>query len=256
MIPGNSDSPSVEKFAAENTLAEDAITANDLPRAAGILVRIIENDPLNGRAFNNLGMISWAQEKWMDAYVMFCKSVSLRPDYTDALINLFDASLKLKKVKNILPYFEKAISLDPTLDEVKIIRDSIMNLGDEIYLSNRALSIGVYSRIIDDANKQLEAGNLFKAMELYIKSNDEEGKSAAAYSGLGIISFYQKRYDDAYKLFVESLKLNPSDPETFLNLLDAAKSIGKNAEAKELYKICLKDYENLESIAGEFENIC
>jgi tetratricopeptide (TPR) repeat protein len=255
MIPGNSEHPSEEKFTLENAQAEDAITANNLPKAADILVRIIENDPMNGRAFNNLGMISWAQKKWMDAYVMFCKSVSLRPDYADALVNLFDASLKLKKAKNALPYLEKALALNPGLDEVKLLRDSIVEMGDDLYFSNRALSIGTYSPIIEEAEKQLEAGNLFKAMELYLKSNDEEGKSAAAYSGLGVISFYQQRYEDAYRLFVESLKLNPSDSETFLNLLDAAKIIGKNAEAKELFQICRKDYENLDSIAENFENI-
>lgn len=255
MTIGNPDPPSGEKFIAENAQAEDAITANALPRAADILVRIIENDPMNGRAFNNLGIISWAQKKWMDAYVMFCKSVSLCPGYADALVNLFDASLKLKKVNNVLPYLEKALVFDPALDEIKIIRNSIVELGDEIYFSNRALSIGQYSPVIEEADRQLEAGNLFKAMELYLKANDEEGKSAAAYGGLGIISFYQQRYEDAYKLFVESLKLNPSDPEIFLNLLDAAKLVGKNAEAKELYQICRKDYENLASIEENFENI-
>lgn len=253
MIPGNAEPLSEENFTAENMRAEDAITANDLPRAADILVRIIEKDPMNWRAFNNLGMISWSQTKWMDAYVMFCKSVALRPGYADALVNLFDASLKLRKVKNALPYFEKALASDPMLDEIRIIRDSIVELGDEIYLSNRALSIGQYSPIIEEADKQLEAGNIFKAMELYLKANDEEGKSAAAYGGLGVISFYQQRYEDAYRLFVESIKLNPTDTETFLNLLDAAKIIGRKAEAKELYLLFRKDYGNLESIAKDFD---
>jgi len=91
-------------------------------------------------------------------------------------------------------------------------------------------------------------------MELFLKSNDEEGKSAPAFNGLGIISFYQKRYDDAYMLFLESIKLNPADAETHLNLLDAAKQTGRNDEAKKVFEVCRKEYPDLEKIAGEFEN--
>ena len=255
MTSGNFEPSSEERFAAENEQAENAITAGDLPLAAGILVRIIENDPLNWRAFNNLGIISWTQKKWMDAYVMFCKAVLLRSDYEDGLANLFDASIKLKKVPAVVPYFEKALAINPALEEIKIVLERINELGDNIYFSDRALSIGFYSPIIEEANRQLESGNHFKAMELFLKSNDEEGKNASAYAGLGIISFYQKRYDDAYTLFVESLKLNPSDTDTFLNLLEAAKMTGKSVEAKKIFTICSKNYRNLNGIAEHFEAI-
>jgi len=255
MAGGIQDTALPERFTAENTEAEDHISSGDLSGAADILVRIIEKDPVNWRAFNNLGIISWTQEKWMDAYVMFCKSVSLNATYADALVNLFDAGLKLRKVKNVLPYFDQALAADNTLEEIKIIRDSAVNLGDDIYLSARAVSIGTWSATTEAAEKELEAGNLFKAMELFLKSNDEEGPSAPAYNGLGIISFYQQRYEDAYKLFLESIKLNPGDGETLLNLLDAARIIGRLKEAKDVFAVCRKEYPGLEAIEAEFENM-
>ena len=255
MIPEDTGGSLHESSIGENEQAEALIAADNLPEAAEILVKIVQDDPDNCRAYNNLGIISWSKKKWPDAFVMFRKAASLRPDYIDALVNLFDASLKLKKVHDTVPFFEKALAADPSLEELRIIRDSIVNLGDDIYFSNRALGIGTYSPRIEEAEKELEAGNLFKSMDLYLKANDEEGPSAAAYSGLGVISFYQQRYQDAYTLFIESIKLNPSDPETFLNLLDAAKEIGKVAEAGEIYTACRKEYPALESIAKEYEEI-
>jgi tetratricopeptide (TPR) repeat protein len=243
----------LEKFVEENQQAEAHISAGRFPEAADILVRIIDRDGGNWRAYNNLGIISWSKKNWQDAYVMFRKAASLHPGYADALVNLFDASLKLKRVNEVLPLFEQALAASPSLEEIKVIRDSIVNLGDDIYFSNRALEIGPYSPAIEEADRELEAGNLFKAMELYLKANDTEGPSAAAFSGLGIISFYQQRYSDAFVLLVESIKLNPSNPETFLNLLDAAKECGKIPEAKEVFATCRKEFPALEEIAAEFE---
>jgi tetratricopeptide (TPR) repeat protein len=253
MGSGDTDLPALERSAEENARAEALIASGDIPGAADVLVRIIDRNNNDWRAYNNLGIISWTKKNWTDAFVMFRKAVSINPIYSDALVNLFDAAIKLKRVREILPLFDIACTTDPSLEEIKIIRDSIVKLGDEIYLSNRALEIGFYSPIIEKADAELEAGNLFSAMELYLKANDTEGPSAAAYSGLGIISFYQQRYLDAYSLLVESINLNPASPDSFLNLLDAAKACGKTEEAKAIFASCRKEYLSLESIAVEFE---
>ncbi|HON10862.1 MAG TPA: tetratricopeptide repeat protein [Chitinispirillaceae bacterium] len=243
-----------EKFVEENIRAEEAITNGNLPEAARILVSVVEQDPENWRAFNSFGIISWAQKYWLDAFAMFKKSVSINPVYSDALINLFDASLKLRKVEEALPYFEKALQVNPDLGEIRIIRDSIVQQGQDIYTSKRALSIGFYSPLIEEAEKELEAGNLFKAMELFLRANDVEGPSAKAFCGLGIISYYQKRYQDAFTLFLESIKLNPSDPDTYLNLLDAAKECDLVGDAIKVYQAYRPDFSSLESISEEFES--
>ncbi len=241
-----------ELFKEENLRAEEAITANRLSEAAGILVTIVEKDPKNWRAFNNMGILSWAQKCWNDAYTMFYKSVTLCPDYTDALANLFDAALKLKKIQAVQPLFENACSINPELEEIAILRDSIREQGDSIYTSKRALAIGIYSPIVEEARKDLESGNLFQAMELFLRSNDEEGPSADAFCGLGIISFYQERYEDAFVLFVESIKLNPTDTDTYLNLRDAANACNRMEEAKTIFATYLKEFPELSSLEQQF----
>jgi tetratricopeptide (TPR) repeat protein len=253
MSPGVAPHTAAEKFPAENHQAEALIVSGNLPEAANILVGIVEKDPDNWHAYNTMGILSWAKKKWFDAYALFRKAITICPDYEDAVINFFDASLKLKKVPEALPFLEKALLRNGALHEIAVIRDRIINLGDDIYFSNRALEVGIYSPVIDEAERELEAGNCYKAMELYLKANDTEGPSAAAFCGLGIISYYQKKYHDAYTLFLESIKLNSSDPETFLNLLDAAKECGMTATAQETYLLCRRKHPALDTIADKFE---
>jgi tetratricopeptide (TPR) repeat protein len=249
------ESQLVDRYVDENMQAEASIENGNDSDAARILLAIIDKDPENARAYNNMGILSWKRKSWNDAFTMFNKAVSITPDFQDALINLFDAALKLKKIKEIESLFEKAVTINPTLDDTKTIYDSIKTLGDEIYKTKRALSIGFYSPYIETAEKELENGNFTGAMQNFIKANDIEGPNSSSYCGLGIISYYQGRYDDAYKLFIESIKLNPSDPDTFLNLFDAAKETGNLITARDIFNIYRKDFPSIESVAEIFDTI-
>ena len=121
-----------ELFINENRRAEDFIEAGDLPSAARILVGIVEKDLQNWRAFNNMGIISWDRSAWADAYTSFKHACELKPDYTDALINLFDAALKLRLINDALPLFKKALDTDPKNEEIKAIIEGIEEQGDLI----------------------------------------------------------------------------------------------------------------------------
>ena len=242
-----------ELFIEENEAAEALVASGDLPEAAKKLVEIVELDPNNHRAYNTIGVIAWMRKAWKDAYGMFVKAVAIKPDYADGLINLFDAALKLHRVAEIEPLFEKALSIRPNDEEIKIIHKSILGEGDGVYQSERALRIGAYNPRIDEAQALLDDGKLHEAMAKYLTINDEEGPSAKVFSGLGIISYYQQRFSDAFSLFVESIKLDPTSYDNFLNLLDAAKACGKESDAKELFKLYVKHFPFLKDIAGEFK---
>jgi tetratricopeptide (TPR) repeat protein len=246
------NSAPAELFVEQNTTAETLISKADLAEAARILVDIIGKDPGNFRAYNNVGIISWSREAWEDAYSMFKKSVTIKPDYADALINLFDGSLKLRRISDALPYFESALSANPGLEEIRIIRDSIVSQGDAIYKSERGLVVGVYNPRVDEAQKLIAEGKLFIAMEKLLKIHDEEGPSAEVLSGLGVVSYYQQRYADAFSLFFESIKLNPTSRDNFLNLLDAAKMCDRIDEARKIFGLYLKQFPFLGSISQEF----
>jgi tetratricopeptide (TPR) repeat protein len=244
-----------EPFAEENSRAEELITAGKHAEAAGILVSIIQQDERNWRAYNNIGILSWVRQSWEDAYAMFKKSVSIKPAYCDALVNLFDAALKLKKIEEIRPIFEIAVQTDPFLEDIRTILEQIIEQGNDIYICKRALQIGIYSPVIDEANKELEKENYTGALALFLKSNDTEGPNAAAFCGMGIVSYYQKNYLDAFKLFLESIKLNPLDLDTYLNLLDAAKACDHFEDAKKIFEIYHKELPELGEISSLFESV-
>jgi tetratricopeptide (TPR) repeat protein len=244
-----------EMFLEENQEAEEHIAAGDLPSAARLLVDIIGKDPSNFRAYNNIGIVSWMRKAWEDAWSMFKKALTIKPDYADALINLFDGALKLRRIAEALPYFDKAVSMNPGLDEIRIIRDSIAEQGDGIYRSERGLIVGVYNPRVDEAQALIAEGKLYLAMEKLLKINDEEGPSADVFSGLGVVSYYQQRYADAFTLFIESIKLNPTSRDNFLNLLDAAKACGRVDEAREIFNLYLKTFPFLSTVAGDFEAV-
>lgn len=241
-----------ERFKEENIQAEEAITAGKPSEAAAILVNIVENDPENWRAFNNMGILSWSQQAWNDAYTMFRKSVELRPDYTDALVNLFDAALKLRKISDIQHFFDDASEALPENEEITILRNSIREEGEEIYRSKRAYSVGIFHPVIEEAKKELNSGNLYKAMELFLQVNDNEGPTPETFCGLGIISYYQERYEDAFVLFSESLKLNPTDTDTFLNLLDAAKACDRLNDARDFFAAFRSEFNELAVLDESF----
>jgi tetratricopeptide (TPR) repeat protein len=246
-------SPSEELFTEENTRAEGLIAAGDLPAAAKLLVEIIELDPDNYRTYNNFGIIAWMRKAWEDAFGMFKKAIEIKPDYSDGLINLFDAALKLHRVAEIQSFFKKARSIHPHDEEIKIIHESIIKEGDNIYSSERGLRIGTFDPDIEEAQALLEEGKLHQAMAKYLKINDEKGHSASVFSGLGIISYYQQRYSDAFALFAEAIKLNPTSKENFLNLLDAANACGKSEDAKRLFAVYLKNFPFLKEIEKDFQ---
>lgn len=242
-------------FEEENQQAEQFISSGDLPAAARILVSIVEKDPQNARAFNNMGIISWMQKAWHDAYYSFARAVELRPDFSDALVNLFDAALKLRKIDEVTPLFEKAAQLAPESEEINVIHESIKEQGEEIYLSERGLIIGTYNPKIEEADKLVEDGQLYKAMQLYLEVNDTEGASAEAFGGLGVVSYYQKRYKDAFTLFIESIKINPLNADMYLNLIDAAREAGLATEAVQIFKAYLQEFPALEKLQPEFEKL-
>ncbi|MDG5817015.1 tetratricopeptide repeat protein [Chitinispirillales bacterium ANBcel5] len=244
-----------EKFLEENIKAEDAIVRNDLSSAAAILIEIINNAPQNWRAYNSMGIIAWLRRAWQDSYTMFMRSVTLNPGYSDALLNLFDAALKLKKVRLVIPYFQKAVKQGSISPEIKIIYESIIKFGEDIYYTPRALKIGTHNALCEEARNELNSGNLNMALDKFSRSLEKEGPNAEAFCGLGIIHYYQKRYKEAYNCFCESIKLNPVEHDTYLNLIDTAKASGMQSEAYEFFQSYRDKIPGLKSLSKNFESM-
>jgi len=169
-------------------------------------------------------------------------------------MNLFDAALKMKRIDEFKPLLARAVEKDPGHEEMKIIHDAIQDLGDEIYFSERGLAVGQFNPKIEEANKLLEDGDHAGASKIYLEVNEEE-PNAQAFCGMGIISYYQGSYDDAFKLFLESIKINPVDVDTFKNFFDAAEALGKTEQAKKVLEIYQKELPIMRKEEFSFDNL-
>ncbi len=233
------------EYVRENESAEELIMGGNLPEAAAVLVDIVDLSPSNSRAFNNLGVIAWKQENWYDAFGLFKHSLELQPDYADAAANLFDLALKIRQIDSVRDILIKASDLLPYDEELEDIALGLKEDGDDIYYCGRALQQGYYSPDIELADSLVNAGKYKEATIAYLKVMDEEGELAEIFNGLGVISYHEERFSDAFTLFLEAIKLNPINRDMFLNLIDVSKEIGAEESAIGVYYTCLKEYPQL-----------
>lgn len=233
--------------------AEDLILSGDYPAAAKILLEIIDNNPKSCKAYNNLGLISWKQKQFNDGYTLFKHAVEFDNSNADALVNLFDASLKLHKIEENRDIFLNAPNTVDNDDEVNEIARGIIDEGDDIYFCIRALAEGAYYTEIEEANDLVENNKLDEATLKFLDFIESNGATAEAYNGLGVISYYQKRYNDAFTMFFESLKLNPINRDTFLNFFDVAKLCNKLDKAFEIFAVYRETYPHLDLLVDTIE---
>ncbi len=72
-------------------MGEQRYAEDDLAGAVRVFRRVLEIDPTNSQALNNLGVIQWELGSIDDAIVTMHKALSLNPRDPDALANLLDA---------------------------------------------------------------------------------------------------------------------------------------------------------------------
>ena len=132
----------------------------------------------------------------------------------------------------------------------------------QLHLSEaRKSKTGALSRSRDYLSKISESGkikfNTDQYADLISKAKHAPKKNPKAAGLFAIVPgggfFYCERYKDAFTLFFESLKINPTDADTFINLLDAAKNSDNVDDAKKIFNAYYKEFPALESIKDIFD---
>ncbi len=235
-------------FTTKNVEAEELLLGDKLPEAASVPMEIVDSDPLNSRAFNNLGIVAWKQENWYDAFGLFKHAVELQNDFIDAAANLFDLALKTRKVDEVRQLLMQVAVLNPDNEEFEDIALGLQNDGDDIYLCGRCLQQGYFHPDLAHADLLVEAGEYKEATKLYFEVLDTQGELAEVYNGLGVVSFYENRNEDAFALFLEAIKLNPINRDIFMNFFDIAIAINAEDSARQVFDACKKEYPQLAEI--------
>lgn len=95
----------------ENKLkqGEALFAEGKIEEAEKCFLEILNEDPKNKEAYNNLGVIYFQQQNIEQAIQNFTKSLEIDPFYKDAVLNYCDVLRSLNLIHNALPFLEKIV---------------------------------------------------------------------------------------------------------------------------------------------------
>jgi tetratricopeptide (TPR) repeat protein len=178
---------SVEQLWQQGNAAE---TAGKYDRAEEIWRKVIQINPKNAKAYNNLGNALSDQNKLDKAIAAYQKAIQLNPNYADAYNNLGNALDEQKKFNEAIAAYQKAIQLNPN------DADIYYNLG-----------------IVLDEQKKFD-----EAIAAYQKAIQLNPNNAVAYNNLGIVLYLQNKLDEAIAAYQKAIQLNLNYAVAYNNL--------------------------------------
>jgi glycosyltransferase involved in cell wall biosynthesis/ubiquinone/menaquinone biosynthesis C-methylase UbiE len=96
---------------------ETLFAAGKIDEAQQCFLSIVENDPYNKEAYNNLGVISFNNNDVTSACDYLTASLQIDPLYKDAIINLYQVLKSVDQVNLTIPFLERLKNILPA-DEV------------------------------------------------------------------------------------------------------------------------------------------
>jgi tetratricopeptide (TPR) repeat protein len=89
------------------------INKNELAKATATLRSIVDADPKDFPAWNELGMVYFIDKNFSAAETSYAKAIELRPDYISALVSLARVRLAQKNYEGAISVLESALKADP-----------------------------------------------------------------------------------------------------------------------------------------------
>ena len=219
---------------------QQAVTAHKegkLEEAESVYREILEIEPTQLDANNNLGVLLYETNRLEEAEKIIKKAIELMPNYAVAHNNLGNTQKSLSKLEEAETSYKKAIELKPnyvqaynslgnTLFSLKRFNDAEKNLKKAIELkpdyaeANQNLGVLLY-----------KLHNLVEAEKCYKKAIELKPDYTIAYSNLGVVYFDLYRFKDAEVNYKKALELNPNFAEAYRNLGNLLYALGRIDEA-------------------------
>ncbi len=245
---GSWDPEKIISSRERNLAGENLIREGMMQKSREVFESILQEDPQNFRAVNNMGLVAWYEGDYDRAWDYFSKALEIHPIYTDALINAFDVALKLKSIDKFRPFLDRFLSTDAHNREATEILHQIKARGEEIYLIKNFESIDNINDLLSKAEEHLNKGELSPAILIYLDLVEQRVDCFAAYNGLGIIAHKQSMYQDAHRLFTTAVEINPLDQDSLLNLWENARILGLEDKVKDRLSSALQIDPGLEQV--------
>ena len=175
------------------------IKFGEIKKAEEIFLSLLEDNPNDNNALHLLGYINITKGEIDEGIILIKKSLSLIPNFPEALINLGNAYIQKKQYNEAIKAFQKAIS-------IKEVPGFWTALG----------------------NAHFAKGDSLNAKISYEKSISLNSNDPIAYNNIGIILKKQGNRDEAKNYFLQSLKFDKNSVDANINLNSVMKEMVPN----------------------------
>jgi tetratricopeptide (TPR) repeat protein len=136
LYKNNSDSKQVKECLLETLLTYGGYLNDEFileyEKARDMFQRIIEIDPINYRAYYNLGIANFNLSKIKEAKECYEEAIKLKPDYKHCLYNIGLIYEDEGDFQEALKYYEKALEIDPKFPYASNARNQILSNLEEL----------------------------------------------------------------------------------------------------------------------------
>jgi tetratricopeptide (TPR) repeat protein len=213
-----------------NHRAEALLRAGRHDDARAAAEAALREDGSDFRAINNMALCAWYQGRAAEAFDLFRGCLRVRPAWSDALVNAFDAALASRRTAELRPLVEAALSRDRNHPEASRMELHIDREGLALEACKSFEDLESDAELLSRAEKAMQEGRRPEAIRLFLEAMERRPQNPQALNGLGVIAFQEKRAEDAYALFEAAAALHPMDQDILVNLWQAAQSLRKEGE--------------------------
>lgn len=211
---------------------------HDFKKSKDIYLKVLESEDDNAYALIGIGHLYYDFKNYNEALKYWTKMYDLHKEHVDIriLTSIGNCHRKLKTFSGGIPYFEKALELDPdNFYALFGLADCYrgMNLQHKsIEYWNRILKIDPENKVIltriGDAYRN--TGDYKKAEEYYTRALDIDFDIYAA-MGLALLCKCEEKYDEAISRFKNLIRNDQKNYRLYIDLADCYLKTNKKEKA-------------------------
>lgn len=191
-------------------------STDDFERAISYYNRVIETEPQNTDALNNLGIAMNSKGHYDRAIVYFNQVIKIDPNDAKALNNLGDAMNRKGNYDRAISYYKQAIEIEPH-------KPHLFNSIGNVYKSK---------------------GDYDRAFEYYSQAIKIDSQNVDAFSNLGNVMYSKGCYVEAISYYKKAIEIEPHKAKVFNNLGNVYKSMCEYDLAISCYNQAIKQDPN------------
>ncbi len=213
----------------------------NLPQALSCYMGIVELEPHNAKALNNIGVIHLAQNDSKRAIQFLRKSIQADRSFPDALNNLATALKNQWRYKEALEALKQAISLKPDFGSAYFnLGNTYREMGnyeEAISTFNRAASLNPDDPEVQNSlgSTLFLSGRLQEAKGVLIKSLSAKPAYAPTFYNLGLLLMEEGDFEESIRAFLSATEIMPGFSDAYLNLGNIMERQGRAKEAIEYF---------------------